>query len=232
MRLDFAFILEVIAVAAFAIFGANAAIENKMDVFGVIVLAAITAVGGGLIRDIILNVEVPVMFANPMYCIVTSITAILVILTTNFMRMRRVKQKLDVKKSMEIKAKFDYIVTLCDAVGMGYFAIAGVDMAIACGHRSNVFLVIFIGTITATGGGVIRDMMLCRQPFIFKKEIYATAAVIGSLLYYFIVPYINQTVAMYLCTCIIAVIRMYTMKKNINLPSLFLGSRMGSRNKL
>jgi len=223
--LDLEYILEVIAIAAFAVFGANAAIEHKLDIFGVIVLAAVTAVGGGFIRDLILNVDIPVMFANPMYCTVSAITAIVIILITNFMRMQRVTQKVDTKTSMEIKAKFDYIVTLCDAIGMGYFAIAGVNITIAHGFGDNLFLTIFIGTLTGTGGGMIRDMMLGRQPLIFKREIYATAAILGSLLYYFILPYIDKTVAMYLCTALIAFIRMYTMKKNVNLPALFIRSK-------
>jgi len=223
--MDFEYILEVIAIASFAVFGANAAIEHKMDIFGVIVLAAVTAVGGGFIRDLILDVEVPVMFANPMYCTVSAITAIIIILITNFMQMQRVKKKFDVQKSMEIKAKFDYIVTLCDAIGMGYFAIAGVNITIEHGHGDNVFLAIFIGVMTGTGGGMIRDMMLCRQPLIFKKEIYATAAIVGSLLYYYIHPYVDQTFAIYLCTILIAFIRMYTRRRNMGIPSLFVRNK-------
>jgi len=225
--LDFEYILEVIAIASFAVFGANAAIEKKLDIFGVIVLAAVTAVGGGFIRDLILNVDVPVMFANPMYCTVSAITAVIIILVTNFMRVKTVNRKFDAQKNMAMRARFNYIATVCDAIGMGYFAIAGVNITIEHGFRENVFFCIFIGVLTGTGGGMLRDMMLARQPMIFKKEIYATAAIVGSLIYYFIEPRMNHTFAVYLCTVIIAVIRMYTYKKNVNLPALFV--KIGSK---
>ena len=223
--MDFEYILEMVAIASFAVFGANAAIEKKMDIFGVIVLACITAVGGGFIRDLILNVDVPVMFANPMYCTVALLTAVAIILVTNFMRMQSVNQKFDAKKSLAIRARFNYIATICDAIGMGYFAIAGVNITIAHGFRENVFMCIFIAVMTGTGGGMLRDMMLARQPMLFRKEIYATAAIIGSLLYYFIEPHMNHTVAVYLCALLIAGIRMYTYSKNVNLPALFIGTQ-------
>ena len=223
--MDFEYVLEMIAIASFAVFGANAALEKKMDIFGVIVLACVTAVGGGFIRDLILNVDVPVMFATPMYCIVATATAIVIILVTNFMRMQSAKQKFDAQKYIVFRARFNYIATVCDAIGMGYFAIAGVNITIAHGFGDNTFMCIFIGVLTGTGGGMLRDMMLARQPMLFRKEIYATAAIIGSLLYYFIEPHMNHTVAVYLCTLLIAGIRMYTYSKNVNLPALFIGTQ-------
>ena len=220
--MDFEYILEMVAISSFAVFGANAAIEKKMDIFGVIVLACVTAVGGGFIRDLILKVDVPVMFATPMYCTVATLTAIVIILVTNFIRVQIARQKFDAQKSVILRVRFNYIVTVCDAIGMGYFAIAGVNITVAHGFRDNIFMCIFIGVLTAVGGGMLRDMMLARQPMIFRKEIYATAAIVGSLIYYFIEPYMNHTVAVYLCTLLIAGIRMYTYKKNLNLPALYI----------
>ncbi len=223
--MNFEYTLEIIAIASFAVFGASAAIENRLDIFGVIVMASVTAVGGGLIRDLILNVEVPVMFATPMYCIVASITAVIVILVENFMRMQRVKQRFDTEKSREIKERFDYLVTLCDSIGMGFFVIAGVNMSIAYGKGDNVFMTVFLGVVSGTGGGLLRDVMIGKKPMILRREIYATAAIFGAILYYYILPYMDKTFAVYLCTIIIAWIRMYTRKKNINIPSLFIQNK-------
>ncbi len=223
--MNFEYALEIIAIASFAVFGASAALENRLDIFGVIVVATVTAVGGGLVRDLILPVEVPVMFTTPMYCIVASITAVIVILVENFLRMQRVKQRFDIQKNMEVKEKFDYIVTLCDAIGMGYFSVSGVNMAIAYGRGDNVFLSVFVGVLTATGGGLLRDIMLGRKPMIFKREIYAIASIIGTVIYYYILPHMDKTLAMYLCTVIITWIRMFTKKKNVNIPSLFIQSK-------
>ncbi len=167
-------ILEYVGTIAFAISGALIAIENRMDIFGVIVLGCTTAVGGGLFRDILIQSDIPSMFANPSYTIVAIVTTVLVFLIMYFLK------NLKIINSRLYKIGFN----ITDSLGLGAFVCVGALIAINAGI-TNSFLIIFCSVISAVGGGMIRDIMACRIPVIFRKHIYAVAAIIGALLFYF-----------------------------------------------
>lgn len=169
----FTFILEIIGTIAFASSGAMLAIEKKMDIFGVNILGATTAVGGGIMRDVILGVTPPTAFAQPVYILFAIITSTLLftIVYTNP----------DIIHS-KIKNKFyDKVMLWCDTVGLGIFTVVGIQTASRHVTDDNSFFFLFIGVLTGVGGGVIRDIMASETPYILVREVYASASIAGGI---------------------------------------------------
>ena len=164
-------VLQLIGVASFAVSGAMTAIRKQFDVFGVMILAIVTALGGGLIRDIIINIVPPFCFAQPMYLYVSAITGLLFFLP--FVR----------RPLMKKRALFDQVMFWTDTVGLGLFAVSGVQTAQGVDASFHPALLLFVGMLTGTGGGILRDMMVCEVPGIFIKHVYALAALGGSAVY-------------------------------------------------
>jgi len=173
-------ILEYVGTIAFAISGALLAIENKMDILGVMILGCTTAVGGGLFRDILIGRPMPLMFENPTYVIVACLTTLVVFITMSILH----NFKMVESKSYKIA------YTLIDSLGLGVFVVVGVKLTRDFGI-TNPFLIIFSSVLTAVGGGLLRDIMSARIPAIFRKHIYCVAAIVGSLLFYSITYYTN-----------------------------------------
>ncbi len=163
------FALECIGTVAFAVSGAMTALKKHMDLFGVIMLALITSVGGGVIRDVILGKTPPATFRNPVYAIIAAVTAIIVCLP--FVR----------KLFKRYEKFFDYLLFLMDTLGLGIFTVVGIDTAFSHSHHYSAFLMCFVGVITGVGGGLMRDMMAGDIPYIFSKHIYAIASIEGAL---------------------------------------------------
>ncbi len=168
-------IIESIGIIAFAITGAIVAIKKGFDIFGIIVLGVITAVGGGAIRDIILGIEPPFMFQNPIYVILAFITSCL-----SFLCVRVLHFKFKKKRRF-----FSDTINFFDAIGLGIFAVTGANTAIAKGYGDMAFLCIFVGVISAIGGGMLRDILAKKIPFVLYKDIYAIAAIIGASMFYY-----------------------------------------------
>lgn len=209
-------ILEYAGTIAFAISGALIAMENRMDIFGVIVLGCTTAVGGGLIRDILLNSSIPSLFVNPSYVIVAVLTTILVFIAMYFMK------NLKIINSRWYKVSFN----ITDSFGLGAFVCVGALIAINAGVTNSI-LIIFCSVISAVGGGMIRDIMACRIPVIFRKHIYAVAAIIGALLFYFM----NKASLWYpisgsVTIITVVVIRYLAFHFELNLPKVILNTDM------
>ena len=200
------FFLEVIGTIAFAFAGALVAIDNDLDLFGIECMAVMTACGGGMTRDIILGNTPPMMFRNPVYVTMAVATGFLTVIIYNkFIQSKYKERILD-------------IISILDAAGLAIFTIVGMDLAIQLGY-SGAFLICSMGVLTAVGGGLLRDTMVNVKPVILTKEVYATASMIGSVFYYFVL----KTSLPHLATTIIALViifglRMWTIIKNINLP--------------
>ena len=164
------FILEMIGTIAFAASGALVGSEQKMDIFGVSVLGVITAVGGGMIRDVTLGIIPPGVFQKPVYAAVAVFTSVLVFFLLYFKR-----------EFLEGNVAYDKVMLLMDSVGLGIFTVVGVNTGIRQGFADNTFLLVFVGTITGVGGGLLRDMMAEVPPYIFVKHIYACASIVGAI---------------------------------------------------
>jgi uncharacterized membrane protein YeiH len=157
-------ILQLLGVAVFAASGALAAVRKRMDVLGVIVLAIVTAIGGGTIRDLLLDRHPIFWIDEPSYLVVSMLGAVLTIV---YVRLRRPPR---------------HSLAIADAMGLALFTILGAQIA----EREMVDPIVagLMGTMTGVAGGVIRDVLSAEVPLIFRKgELYATAAIAGAALY-------------------------------------------------
>ena len=166
--------LELIGVAAFAASGAMAAVDKKADIFGVLFLAVITALGGGIIRDILLGYLPPRMFTSYVYIALALVCAGLVFLDAYVRR----------EKYQHHKDKLDNVVNVFDAVGLAVFTVTGMELAIEQYGMGNLVLAVLMGVTTGVGGGMLRDVLTNCMPAVLRKRIYAVASMTGALLYY------------------------------------------------
>ena len=165
----FILILELIGSFAFSVSGAMTGMRKNMDIFGVCILGLTTAVGGGIIRDLVLGNTPPATFRNPIYATVALVTALVLFLP-------QVRRFL-----LRNQTLYDRILFLMDAAGLGIFTVVGVRFAYAHVPQSTLFLLIFVGVITGAGGGLLRDIMAGDTPYIFVKHVYASASLVGAM---------------------------------------------------
>ena len=161
-------LLEIIGTVAFAISGAIVGIQKKMDIFGVSILGLTTAVGGGILRDLILNITPPAAFVNPVFAITAVIVSIIVFI-------RPIYSSIERKGSV-----YDKLLLVMDSLGLGLFTVVGVQVAKTSVAGDNLFLVTFVGVLTGVGGGILRDVFAGNTPYIFVKHFYACASIIGA----------------------------------------------------
>ena len=166
----FIFIVNIIGTLAFAASGAMIGLNKNMDIFGVCILGLATATGGGVIRDLILGLTPPMAFRDPTY-------AVLALATSAVFFSRRVRRVL-----MHNQRRYDRLLFWMDTLGLGVFSVAGVELAFSRSGHPTFFLLVFIGTITGVGGGVLRDLLAQEVPYIFVKHIYACASLAGAAL--------------------------------------------------
>lgn len=206
----FIFILEIIGTIAFTSSGAMTAIEKNMDILGVSMLGMTTAVGGGIIRDLILGITPPNAFQNPIYAIVSIIVSVFVFTIIN------IKQN----ANREGKRGNDKIIIILDSIGLGVFTVVGVNEALSISSNSTLFLLVFVGVITGVGGGILRDVMAGNMPYIFLKHIYASASIIGAITCSVLWPFIGKTFSMMLGAIIVITIRLLAAHYKWNLPKV------------
>ena len=200
----FIFIIEIIGTMAFAVSGALTAMRKNMDIFGVIILAMTTAVGGGILRDLILGIQPPGTFGHPIYGIVATVTAIVLF----FPAVRRLLGR--------NQAIYHWIMLVMDSLGLGIFTVIGIQTAYGAGNK-NVFLLVFVGVVTGVGGGVIRDVLAGDTPYIFVKHIYACASIAGAILYIVLRP-VNHRLAIICGAALVLLIRLLAAKFRWSLP--------------
>ena len=205
------FVLELIGAAAFAVSGAMVAIEKKADIFGVLLLAVTTALGGGVIRDVLIGRIPPVMFVSYWYLLI-SVVAALAVFIDAYLRSEKYKLHLD---------KLDAVNNVFDAIGLAVFTVSGMNAAMPV--SDNVILVLFVGMCTGVGGGMLRDVMTNTMPKVLRKRVYAVASLIGGGLYYVMhVLDINQLLSVGCGMLVIFALRLFATIYKWNLPSVKL----------
>ena len=204
------FALETVGTIAFASSGAMVAFKKNLDLLRVIVLGVTTAVGGGMIRDIIIGRIPPSLFVNPVYVVMALVTVILLFLVIRF------HNYLMTGKNREA---YDRIMNLFDAVGLGAFTVVGIDTAVNAGFGDYHFLAAFLGVITGVGGGILRDIMADQTPYVLCKHVYACASIAGALLYIALPDVIPADAAMVICSAVVVAIRLLAAKYRWNLPT-------------
>ena len=174
------------------------AIGKKMDIFGVIMLGVTTAVGGGVIRDVILDTTPPLVFQNPVYALTGAVVSLLVFLPF-------IRRKINVD---------GLILQVMDSIGLAIFVVVGIRYSISFENR---FLSVFVGVLTGVGGGVMRDIFAGDRPMIFVRHFYACAAILGALLCIFLWE-IDENLAMISGAALIFVIRILAARFRWHLP--------------
>ena len=190
------------------------AIERRLDLLGIIVLGVITAVGGGMIRDILIGVQPPSLFVNPIY-VVTALAAVLVLFC--IMKFGGVYQQLLSSEGYEV------MMNVLDAIGLGVFTVVGMDTAMKAGYEDYRFLTVFLGVITGVGGGILRDIMAVQAPYVLKKHIYACASLAGALCYMWLLPRMDRDGAVVIGACLVVAIRILARHYKWNLPRIEKG---------
>jgi len=209
--MDLISLFDYIGTFVFAISGALVAAEKRFDIFGALTIGFATAVGGGTMRDVMLGVEPVTWICSLSYFYVTIAGVVVTILF------------------QPIVLKMRSTLFLFDSIGIGVFTVIGI-------HKAQLFniappLAVMMGMITAVAGGIIRDTLCGQVPLIFRKEIYATACIIGGGMYY-VMTYINvpEAVNIWLAMIVIVIVRMMAVKFGIQLPLMPDSKKQDSSN--
>lgn len=195
------FILDIFGTFVFAISGAQAARESKLDLFGIFIIAYLTACGGGIVRDICLGATPPAGIQNWQYLVTTlcSVACVLIF------------------KSLIEKIQFP--IMIFDALGLSLFSVAGTQKALFMGFNYQV--AILLGVLSAIGGGILRDVLLGKVPVVFRKEIYASAAFLGSSIFALAFYLdIHWSIGTWIGVLACFVVRYLSIRNKWNLPTL------------
>jgi uncharacterized membrane protein YeiH len=199
---SFLHIIDILGTFSFAVSGAFFAMEKKLDPFGVLIISFATAIGGGTLRDVLIG-NLPVEWLkNEMAITTIFIAAIGSMIFDGWLK------------------KFNRTLFLFDALGLGLFTIVGIEIAME--QKFSIGVCIALGTITASFGGVLRDVLLNNVPLVFRKEIYALASISGGLVYFLLLRIkMDEDIAKIICILLIFIIRLIAVKYKLALPAFY-----------
>jgi uncharacterized membrane protein YeiH len=194
-------LIDILGTIAFAISGVLTALNKRLDPFGIVIIAFVTAVGGGTLRDILIDANVAWM---------RNLTYVYVIFGSTIF-------------AVIFKKRLGYIrrsLFLFDTIGIALYTIVGVEKGIAAGFHP--IICIALGTMTACFGGVLRDILCNEIPIIFRKEIYATACILGASAYFLLhnTP-ISEDFIVLISGSIVIIVRLLAVYFNLSLPSIY-----------
>lgn len=199
--MDYTLILDILGVIAFSISGVLTSLRKRMDAFGILIIAFVTSVGGGTLRDVLL--DVPVMWMQ-------NLTYVYVIIFTTILAVIFRKKIAYLRKSL----------FLFDTLGIGLYTVAGVEKGIAEGF--SPIICIALGTMSACFGGVIRDILCNEIPQIFRKEIYATACILGGFSYFvFLKVNLPLSLIFIFSGLVVVIVRLSAVIFKLSLPSIY-----------
>lgn len=195
-------IIDIAGIAVFSISGVFAAMEKKLDVFGVFIIAFITALGGGTLRDVLIG-QLPVSWMyNLNYGLIVLLSTLAAMFFSN------------------IIGNYQKTLLTFDSLGLGLFTVVGIQKGILLDFHPAVCIA--LGTITACFGGVIRDILLNNIPLIFQKEVYATACILGGVVYFVLMRLqMNEMITEMVSITFIVVFRLVAVRFNWQLPSIY-----------
>ena len=195
-------LFDILGTISFAVAGVFAAMQKRLDLFGILVIAFVTAVGGGTIRDLLLG-DLPVNWMrNLLYPVVIITAAGITILFR------------------KIVDNFQKTLVVFDALGLGFFTLIGIQRGLA--FELHPGICVAMGTITACFGGVVRDISLGTIPLIFQKEIYASASILGGIGYFLLLLLpVPQNLVELTVIVFIVVIRIVSVRFRWSLPSIY-----------
>jgi uncharacterized membrane protein YeiH len=204
--LSFNDVMEITGTFAFAVAGSFAAMEKRLDIFGLLVLAFVTSIGGGTIRDLLLGITPVSWLSDDRMIYIILVAALASLIFT-----KRLSQ-------------FSKLLQVFDALGLGFFTLVGINKALQFDLSPGICIA--LGTITGCFGGVLRDVLVNNIPLVFRKEIYASASIVGGSIYYLIQLHFAQEIAFAVAFIVIVLIRLLAIHYNWSLPGMY------SKNKL
>ncbi|MEM8847915.1 MAG: trimeric intracellular cation channel family protein [Bacteroidota bacterium] len=195
-------LVDILGTIAFAVSGVLVAMDKRLDLFGVLIIAFVTAIGGGTLRDLLIG-NTPVTWMRDLTYV--TIIPIIVLLTILFSRQLKYLRK---------------SLFLFDTIGIGLYTMLGIEKGLEA--NLSPIMCIALGTMTASFGGVLRDILCNEIPVIFRKEIYATACILGGTLY-FVINWLGAPEEYAYLTGILAVIvmRVLAVRFSIRLPNIY-----------
>ncbi|HKL91144.1 trimeric intracellular cation channel family protein [Flagellimonas sp.] len=194
--------VDILGTVAFAISGVLVAMEKKLDLFGVLIIAFVTAIGGGTLRDLLIG-NTPVGWMRDLtYVITIFISVVFAIIFVNKLKYLR-------------KSLF-----LFDTIGIGLYTMVGIEKGLEA--QLLPIMCIFLGTMTACFGGVTRDILCNEIPVIFRKEIYATACILGGASYFLFMQFpIKDSYAYVAAIFVVIMLRLIAVKFDVRLPNIY-----------
>ena len=200
MESTFVTIIEIIGTMAFAISGIRLASAKKFDWFGAYVVGLVTAIGGGTLRDVLLDLPAFWM-QNSIYLTVTALSLLFVIIFGQYL----------------IRLQNTFFIF--DTIGLALFVVVGIQKTLMVGYPFWVAIV--MGTITGAFGGIIRDILINEEPLIFRKDIYAMACVIGGIFYWLSYKIgLNDVITQSISAAMVIITRLVAVKYHMSLPAL------------
>ncbi len=193
-------VLDIVGTIAFAISGALKGLKYHLDILGVVILGIITAIGGGILRDVLLN-EIPMTLLDERALYYSIAAALLTFFLAGKIH------------------EYVPVVKVFDAIGLAVFTIIGCRRGLD--KDLGIIAVAIMGTLTGIAGGVTRDMLVKEIPFVLKEEIYALFCIVGGMLYWLLHNYtqLKDTYIIYFLIMFIFVGRMFAIKYNLHLPN-------------
>ncbi len=193
--------MDITGTFSFAVAGALAAMSRRLDPFGVLILAFVTAIGGGTVRDLLLGIHPVSWLQDRRSATVIIIAAVLALVLAQ--RLQR----------------FSKLLNIFDAIGLGFFTMVGISKAIPLGLAPG--FCIALGTITGCFGGVIRDVLLNNVPLVFRKEIYASASIAGGILFFLLREIASREIAFTSSVIFVLAIRLLALRYHWSLPAWY-----------
>lgn len=195
-------VLDILGTIAFAISGVLVAMDKRLDLFGVLIIAFVTAIGGGTLRDLLIGNTPVVWMRDATYMITIVITVVFAIIFSSRLKYLR-------------KSLF-----LFDTIGIGLFTMIGIEKGLEA--ELLPIMCIALGTMTASFGGVIRDILCNEIPVVFRKEIYATACILGGLSYFLVNTLgVPEKYSYGLGILTVISIRLLAVRYAISLPNIY-----------
>jgi uncharacterized membrane protein YeiH len=202
MKFNFFEIIDILGTLSFAISGTSSAMRKRLDIFGIIIIAFVTSIGGGTLRDILIG-NTPVGWLK-------NITTINVILVGSLLTLLASK----------LVNRMNYTLFIFDSFGLGLFTLIGIQKGVDLNFTPGICIA--LGTVTGCFGGVIRDILLNEIPLVFRKEIYASVCVVGGLFYFLLIFFqVDSSISQVVSISFIVILRIIIVKYDLSLPSIY-----------
>jgi uncharacterized membrane protein YeiH len=199
--MEVVYVIDILGTFAFAISGALVALDKKFDIFGVIIIAFVTAVGGGMLRDVLINAH-PINWIGDLNYLYTIFSAVLF--------------------TFLFKSKIAYLsktMFLFDTIGISVFTLLGLQKGLS--YELHPLVALIMGMISAVFGGVLRDVLTAKIPLIFEKEIYASACLVGGLTYLVLNYFkLDESINFMISAFVVIMIRAVAVKFSLELPRI------------